>query len=55
MNFTLNDRITRCKRIAGHSVWTGAHWGVIYDRAFCVLSANSSAWVEALVTNASFV
>lgn len=52
--FTLN-RITNRERIAGHSVRAAAHRGMIYDRALCILPADSSARVEALVTGAGFV
>jgi len=52
--FTFNW-VTHRERIARHSIRATAHRGMIYDCALCILPADSSAWIEALVTNAGFV
>jgi len=49
------DREAHCERITRHSVRTGAHRGVIYDCALCILSANSGARIVTLIAKTDFI
>lgn len=53
--FWLFSNSAMSERIAGVARWTRTNWNMIYDITTSILSASTRAWINALISYASFI